>query len=503
MPFESLTAEDASLLYAQAPGTQLQIGALCFFEATPLRDRRGRLREARLRAHVEDRLDALPRFHQRIAPVFGDLAAPVWVDDPDFDIERHNKRVELPPPGGAVALRAFLDRLLSEPMDLAHPLWDIHIIEGVDNMSTGAAAGVEAVAVVVRAHHVMADGIALHAAATLLLDAIPHPARNRSRGWSPEEAPGTVGLTARALAERTRRQTALAAAAVGAVLDPRRIVSNTRLASRVVRSIGNGPPATAPALPFTGPVGQRRAFAWGSIPMADIVAIKQSCGATVNDVVLAIAAGALRRHMQATGSFDPGAREPRALIPIGSPETTVSALRNRFSITRVALPVAVDDPLERVLLIHARMHEHAASPAQAAMPHLFSIADFVPPPVLRTLVPRVLAHQPLVNLAVSNIPGSRAPLFLWESRMLGLHPFINVVGNVALMIGVLSYVDDLGVGITVDPDVTGDPQALVTHMHAAATELAALARRARSASTRTSVGTAKPTGAPLPDAGSR
>ncbi len=91
------------------------------------------------------------------------------------------------------------------------------------------------------------------------------------------------------------------------------------------------------------------------------------------------------------------------------------------------------------------------------MSHVFSIADFVPPPVLRGLVPRVLAHQPLVNLAVSNIPGSRAPLYLWESRMLGLHPFINVVGNVAMIIGVLSYVDDLGVGITVDPDVVGDP----------------------------------------------
>jgi diacylglycerol O-acyltransferase / wax synthase len=483
MPVESLTAEDASLLYAEAPGTQLQIGALCFFEAAPLRDRRGRLREARLRAHVQARLDALPRFHQRIAPVFGNLAAPVWVDDADFDIDRHNKRVELPAPGGEVALRAFLDRLLSEPMDLAHPLWDIHLIEGVDSMSIGGGADVEVVAVVVRAHHVMADGIALHAAATLLLDAVPQPPRNRSHGWSPEETPGTGELTARALAERTRRQTGLAAAAVGAVLDPRRIVSNTRLASQVVRSIRNGPPAIAPALPFTGPIGQRRAFAWDSIPMADIVAVKQSCGATVNDVVLAIAAGALRGHMEATGSFDPSAREPHALIPIGNPESTASTLRNRFSITRVALPVAVEDPVERVALIHARMHEHAASPAQSAMPYLFSIADFVPPLVLRTLVPQVLARQPLVNLAVSNIPGSRTPLFLWESRMLGLHPFINVVGNVALMIGVLSYVDDLGVGITVDPDVAGDPLTFATHMRAAATELAALVRGARSVTT--------------------
>lgn len=464
MTVESLNAEDAALLYAEAPGTQLQIGALCFFEAAPLRDRRGRLRHAALRSHVDARLGALPRFRQRIAPVLADLAAPMWVDDTDFDIERHNKRVELPAEGGAGALRAFMDRLLGEPFDVAHPLWDIHVVEGVDNVTTGDGADVEAVAVVVRAHHVMADGIALHAAATLLLDASPRRPRNQPHDWSPEPTPGTLDLAARALAERTRRQTGLAVDITGALIDPRRIVSNARLASQVVGSIRNGSPSTAPNLPFTGPIGQRRAFAWDSIPMADIVAVKQSCGATVNDVVLAIAAGALRRHMEDTGSFDPAGREPRALIPIGSPESTASALRNRFSITSVALPVCVDDPVARVRLIHSRMHAHATSPARSFMPHLFSITDFVPPPVLRTLVPRLLARQPLVNLAVSNIPGSRAPLFLWESRMLGLHPFINVVGNVALMIGVLSYVDDLGVGITVDPEVVGDPQIGRAHV---------------------------------------
>lgn len=478
MSAESLSAEDAALFYAEAPGTQLQIGALCFFEAAPLRDEHGQLRLAELRSHVDARLGALPRFRQRIAPVLADLAAPMWVDDTDFDIERHDKWVELPAEGGAGALRDFMDRLLSEPMDVAHPLWDIHIVEGVDDMTTRDGVEVEAVAVVVRAHHVMADGIALHAAATLLLDAIPRPPGNPPHDWSPEQTPGTFDLAARALAERTRRQTRAAVALTRALIDPRRIASNTRLASQVVGSIRNGPPATAPKLPFTRPIGKRRAFAWDSIPMADIVAVKQSCGATVNDVVLAITAGALRRQMDDAGSFDPAGREPRALIPIGSPESTASALRNRFSITSVVLPVGVDDPLERVRLVHSRMHEHATSPARSLMPHLFSIADFVPPPLLRTLVPRLLARQPLVNLAVSNIPGSRAPLFLWESRMLGLHPFINVVGNVALIIGVLSYVDDLGVGITVDPDVVGDPQAIVTHVRAAATELVALARSA-------------------------
>jgi diacylglycerol O-acyltransferase len=475
MPVESLTAEDAVLLYAEAPGTQLQIGALCFFEAAPLRDRRGRLRHAELRAHVDARLDALPRFRQRIAPVLGDLAAPMWVDDTQFDIERHNKWVELPPPGGSEALREFMDRLLGEPMDLAHPLWDIHIVEGIDDVVVDGA-DTEAVAVVVRAHHVMADGIALHAASTLLLDPTPRPPDHQSPVWSPDQTPGALDLATRAMAERARRQAGFAAEAARAFIDPRRIGTNTRFVAQAVGLIRNRPPEMAPALPFTGPIGPNRAFAWDSIPMADIVAVKRSCGATVNDVVLAIAAGALRRHMDSMGSFDPSAREPRALIPIGNRESSASALRNRFSVTSVTLPIAENDPCERVRLIHSRMHERATSPAQSLMPHLFSIADFVPPPILRTVVPPLLARQPLVNLAVSNIPGSRDPLYLLGSRMLGLHPFINVVGNVALIIGVLSYVDDLGVGVTVDRDVVGDPRELVGHLRAAATELVASTR---------------------------
>jgi diacylglycerol O-acyltransferase len=471
---EPLSAEDAALLYAEAPGTQLQIGALCFFEAAPLRDRRGRLRSAALRSHVAARLDGLPRFRQRIAPVLADMAAPMWCDDTDFDIGRHCKEVRLPAPGGPEALRQFMDRLLGDPMDFAHPLWDIHVVEGAGDSRTGDA---DTVAVIVRAHHVMADGIALHSAATLLLDMEPRVPRRTKPRWTPEATPGTLDMTARALSARGRRQAELAGAIGRGLLDPRRFPANARRAAQAVGSVRKGLPTLAPALPVTAPIGQRRAFAWDSVSMEKITAVKTACGATVNDVVLAITAGALRRHLEVSASFDPTAREPRALIPIGDPASSASAMRNRFSITSVALPVATEDPLERVRLIHSRMHDRDPSAAGSLMPHLFSVADVVPPWLLRTLVPPLLAHQPLVNLAVSDIPGSRTPLYLRESRMLGLYPFINVVGNVALIVGVLSYVDDLGIGVTADRDVVGDPQPLIEHFRAATDELVDLARQ--------------------------
>lgn len=469
MTSEPLSAEDAALLYAQAPGTQLQIGALCFFEAEPLRDRRGRLRIEALRAHVEARLIGLPRFRQRIAPVLADLATPMWVDDADFDVAHHCRHVKLPEPGGAVALRSFMDRLLSEPMDLAHPLWDIHMVEGLDHVTEGGDT-IDAVAVVVRAHHVMADGIALHAAAMLLLDAVAHPPRTRRLDWSPDPTPGIVDLTARALAERTRRQLGVTTALTRALVDPRRVPSNLRLAARLATTLRHAPSKIAPSLPFTRPIGRQRAFAWASVPMSDIVAIKHAHGVTVNEVVLAITTGAVRRMMEAGESFDTTAREPRALVPIGNPDSS-STLGNRFSTTTVSLPVGVNDPTERVRLIRAQRSQRSAEPAGSLVSHLFSIVDLVPPAVVRAVAPRVLAHQSLVNLAVSNIPGSRAPLYLWEARMLALHPFIDLVGNVGLIIGVLSYADDLGIGITVDPDLAGAPATIAEHLRSAAHEL--------------------------------
>jgi WS/DGAT/MGAT family acyltransferase len=465
MTAELLSAEDVALLCAEPRDAQLQIGALCFFEAAPLRDEHGRLRVAELRSHVDSRLDALPRFRQRIAPMFAGVSTPVWVDDEEFDIARHTPHVELPAPGGMVALRAFMAGLLSEPMDRKHPLWDIHSVEGFDD---------DVVAIIVRAHHVMADGLALHEAGMLLLGTTPQEPAARARRWSPEPVSCPLRLHATSLAGRARRQMRLATDVTRALFDPRNLAPSVRLATRAAAAVRNVP-LSAPSFPLRRPVGRRRAFAWDSLPMADVIAVKRACGVTVNDVVLAITTGALRRELQSIGTFDPGRPEPRALIPIGSHDPA-DLVGNRFSITNVALPVGVDEPLERVTLLHARMHERTPSRAQSLMPHIFSIADVVPVAALRAVAPRALARQPLVDLAVSNIPGSRSPQYLWDARMLGLSPFITGVGNLALIIGVLSYVDDLGVGITVDLDVVGDPQRIVGHMRDAATELAELVR---------------------------
>ena len=147
---------------------------------------------------------------------------------------------------------------------------------------------------------------------------------------------------------------------------------------------------------------------------------------------------------------------------------------NKFAATTVALPVALDDPLERVRVLHRRVHGPSRAHGSVGtrwLPHVFALCEFVPPPLLRAAIPPLLTRQTLADLAVSNIPGSRSPLYLFGSPMLGLHPFIDVVGNVGLIVGVLSYRDRLGVGVTVDPDVAGGPAAITDLLADAADEL--------------------------------
>jgi WS/DGAT/MGAT family acyltransferase len=482
---ESLSPEDAVLLYAEAPGTQLQIGALCFLEDAPLRDATGRLRIETLRAHVSQRLAALPRFRQRIVTVPGDVATPRWVDDEQFDLARHVRHVRLPGDGGDDELRHLMGRLLSEPMDTAHPLWDLHVVEGRLRGADEHGRPVDVVAVIVRAHHVMADGLALYAAATLLLDPEPSHPVERRRTWRAAPTPGPAALVGEALADRARRQLGALAGVTAEALDPRRAAANLRLAASLAAGAPRGvldlaaslrhPPAGRRA----GPVGRHRSFAWSSLSMPDMVEAKRACGATLNDVVLAVVAGALRRMAERAGTFDPGAPPPRAIVPVGGHPGLDPAMGNRFAATTVELPVQVDDPLERVRLLHERVHgvdTDGGSVGTRWLPHVFALCELVPPPLLRAAIPPVLAHQPLADLAVSNIPGSRAPLYLFESPMLGLHPFIDVVGNVGLIVGVLSYRDRLGVGVTVDPDLAAEPDSIIELLDDAADELLAAVR---------------------------
>ena len=443
---EPLSPEDAALWCATTPGTQLLIGALCRFEGPPLRGPAGRIRRSALRGHVASRLHLIPRFRQRLEHVPLDLARPVWVDDPDFDLRRHLRTATLPAPGGDAELRAFVGDLLDRPLDPEHPMWDLWLLDGLDT---------DEVAVVLRADHVLADGLSLLNAAVALLDLDPVPPRRPPTDpWRPRTPPRTVPLAVRGLLERSRQQARLVRGAARAALDPRVVLGVPRTAVRTALD----PPRLAPSLPITGRVGTRRDFVWTSLPLAPLRAVARSHGATLNDVVLAAVTGALRRQL-GSGAASLGANPPKVLVPVADSRDGVGG--NTFSFVVAGLPVHLADPGRVLDEVHREMQVRKSSGQSERMMRLFSTVDVVPIPLLRSLAPALLARQPLVNLAVTNLPGSEAPLHLLGARLIELHPIVSGVGNIACIFGVLSYLDRLDVGLTVDRDVVADAEGLV------------------------------------------
>lgn len=457
--YERLSSQDATLLCAESPGAPLQIGALCLFEGGPLLDRAGRVRIDDLRGHVAGRLGAVPRFRQKMLPVPFGRGRPVWVDDPSFDISNHVRTAALAPPGGPAELRTWMSSLLEGPLDRSRPLWEVWVVTGV--------AG-DRVAVVPKINHVMADGMAALEFALSVLDTDPAVPERRADRWVPRPAPAAAPLLIESLADEAGGALRGGLAAAAALRHPRSAAASAARLARALISTAE----TAPRLPITGPVGARRDFAWVRLPLDDLRRVSRLQGVTLNDVVLSVVGGALG-HYLGNETVRAGVR-PRVLVPV-SMHSRAGEVENLFSMMVADLPLGPADPMGRLRLTHAEMVARKSSGQTAVGPALFAVGDLVDRRLLRRVAPVVLRRQPFVNLAVTNLPGSGAELYLMGSRLEELFPFVTVTGNIALIIGALSYTGTMGVGLTADADVIRDLPRLAEGVELAASELFAAA----------------------------
>ena len=454
VPFQWLRPQDTTLWCAETEDAPLQVGALCLFEGPPLRDSHGRVRVADLRQHGRAALVNVPRLRQiMVTPPLG-VGRPAWVDDPHFDPDRHLRAATLPAPGDRDALRRFVRDVLETPLESGRPPWEFWIVDGV--------AG-DRVAVVLRFSHLAVDGIALLTYALSLLDDHPRTApRQPAETWHPAPAPGTSELLAAALVDDTRRRLTTLGAVAAAIGRPDRLVGRT---VRLVRA-GHGMLTIAQRLPITGAVGRGRDFAWVSLPLDGLRAGAHARGVTLNDVVLALVAEALARAMTPAGTRRDG-RQARVLVPV-STHVSDSGMSNAFSLLVSDLPLGEMTLTARVAAVHAATARARAAGQVDLGSMLWRIESVVPPSLLRVVAPPLLRHQPFVNLAVTNLAGSRVPLYLLGSRMLEVYPFITLTGNIGLIVGVLSHEDRLGVSVTTDPQLGLDVERFVHDVAAAA-----------------------------------
>jgi WS/DGAT/MGAT family acyltransferase len=456
---ERLSSADMSSLLAERGPIHVHVGATMIFEGKPpsYED---------LLEHVEKRLNLVPRFRQRITPDRFNLHNPVWADDGRFDLRWHVRRAALPRPGGIDELRELVGRIMSEPLDFTRPLWQIYLVEGLDRRRF---------AVIPKTHHALVDGVAAVDVGTVILDPNKDGTEMElpSEPWDPDE-PSAEMLVIRAASERIREPLRAARkAARGALTMPHSTANRVMKTTEGFARLASSAPG-APRTFLNGEIGRDRRVAFVSTELERMKAMRGSSGATVNDVMLSVSAGGLRRFFERSG--EPVPDHIVALVPmsIRRPDEDLE-LGNRIATLLVTLPLAERDPLARLERIHAETARLKQSEQAAAASLIIEATGWTPPTINRVLAGAL--SRPLAwNLVISNVPGPQFPIYLLGRRLAAIHPFVPLSPqNHALAIGLMSYDGGVYFGLAGDRDVLREIDALAEDLETALEEQLAAA----------------------------
>lgn len=455
---------DALFLHLETPATPMHVGALHLLAAPK---GRGDLFAA-IRRHVEARLASAPVFTRRLRPLPLSFADPVWVDC-RVDLDHHLRRVRVPAPGSQRELEALVARLHAQPLDRSRPLWQFVLIEG---LADGGFAFYS------KLHHAAIDGAAGVVLAQALLDAKPRAGPRPTGGEAVplhDELPATAQLVADALARNGRQALGLArqaprlAAAVAGLFGSR----GRGAALAAARQLRLAPPTV-----FNGGIDGARSVATASLPLPRLRAIAQAAEVTVNDVVLAIVGGALRRYLRERASLP--AAPLLAAMPVSLRASGDSRMNTQATMAQASLATDLADPLERLRAVHAAagVAKVAArglqpalglSPPSIGLPWLLSAAAAAYGKGLAERLPK------LANVVVSNVPGPAEPLYLAGARLRTWWPLSIVEHGLGLNVTVMRYVDALDFGLVAARNLVPDAAPIAAALHDACEELAGAA----------------------------
>ena len=445
---QRLSALDASFLAVESPSAHMHVGWAATFAAPEHGPRPG---FGELFAHIAGRLGRAPRYRQRVAPDALGLHAPLWVDAEDFDPAEHIHH------SAAERLEDLADAVLSEPLRRDRPLWEFWIAPELADGRIGLVGKV---------HHCMVDGLAAVELGMLLLDFEPEPSAVEADEWLPAPAPHALELLARGAWDRTREPLGLLKAPLELARAP---LALPRFALRTGRALAGAVLPVAPPSLLNAPSSPDRHLATARRPLDELRAIKNHHGVTVNDVLLAAVAGALRLHAERR---EERPRDLKAMVPVNVRSDAVGELGNRITFMFVELPASSPDPLDRLWRVSdaTRTRKEAGVPedADAAMQAL-SYA----PRTLQKAAAHALASPRVYNLVVSNIPGPRMPMYLRGCRLREAYPVVPLSERHALSIGMTTIGADACFGLYADPETLPDSDLLALDLHAALDELRA------------------------------
>jgi diacylglycerol O-acyltransferase / wax synthase len=437
---DRLSAIDASFLHQEKQSSHMHVGAVVMFEGPPPP------RED-LVAHIRARLRLVPRYRQRLAFPRFEMGRPFWVDDPSFNLDYHVRHTALPRPGSEEQLRQLVGRIFSQRLDRSKPLWEVWLVQGLED---------NRFALISKTHHALVDGVSGVDIATVLFDLQPAPAEiEGDDGWMPEPVPSDVDLVAEGVKGLIRTPISLAGRAIGALQNPGRSAAQARHAAEGLGEVVWAGLNPAPDVPLNVEIGPHRRVVWVRSALSEFKEVKNALGGTVNDVVLAVVAGALGRWLRTRGVRTEGL-ELRALVPVSiRAEDEQGTLGNRIAAMRGPLPVYAEEPVERLQLVRQAMGNLKQSKQALGAEVISGLQDFAPPTLLAQ-ASRLNFSTRLFNLIVTNVPGPQFPLYLLGREMEEIVPIAFLPENHALAIAIMSYNGKVDFGLLADYDAIPD-----------------------------------------------
>ena len=482
--YERLSAQDACFLLGEDERSPMHVGAVAILEAGPLRNADGGVDVSRYRRAVESVLHWIPRYRQKLAWVPLDRW-PVWIDDRHFDLGYHIRHLSLPRPGTLEQLKELASRILARRLDRSRPLWEIWVIEGLE--------GGLHFALLNKIHHCMTDGAGGADLSQILFSTAATPEIPEPVPYMPRPAPGRIELLGHALRERASLPLRALRGARGRLeqtdADWR---GGLRRNAAALGSLARASLRLASETPINGELGPHRRFDWLTMPLDDVRELRRVLGCSVNDVVLATVAGAMRRYLFRR-RVDPRRLDFRIAAPVNVRRGEhAGQLGNHVSSWIVRLPLGEAEPLARLAQIRKLTEELKSSESARGIRLLMEAAEWLPAGVLSLGVG--LARGP-VNMIVTNVPGPQLRLYSVGAPLLGLYPMVPLVPGGGLGIALFSYEGKLCWGFNADWELVPDLRTFVADLAASFEELRA-ATVARFLESRTAEPETEPAPAP-------
>lgn len=459
---QAISGMDATFLYAESSTNHMHVGSLAVIE--------GSLKFDTFRDTIHSRLHLIPKLRQRLMYVPLSIDYPYWVDDPHFDIDLHLTHIALPKPGGWKELRDTASKIFSQPLDHSRALWSFIFVEGLDTIPQMPAGSV---AIISKMHHVAIDGVAGAGLLSLLFDLTPDkkdiPA---PKPFNPKPLPNELSLIVKSTLSFAEEP-----------LKFPRILANTLTATlkagfltRVQKKDLPTAPFTAPPTPINGIISARRKWNTAILSLDRVLALKNAMGTTMNDIMLAICAGALRRYLLEKGKLP---KKPMvAMVPVSTRTSdNTEGTGNQITPMLVQLATNIEDPIERLETIHENTSRGKTYQGAVGAKTLSNMAEAVPFG-LANQAARLYSrfhvsemHNPVFNVTITNVPGPNIPLYINGHKLMSVMGMAPIIDGMGLIITIFSYNGLVTISPTSDVNSMPDLDNFSRYLRESANEL--------------------------------